>query len=185
MMSTFRGGKGRGGWNGDGESEPSSEARSGRLGRRSSRHNGNDEEQEGSHQHLRHGDQPCEPKKRHAGKKPNRSWSRNRKKPQGGLTRLPGRSRLERSLLVRAPAHSTRMVAGTDALATCRGRPRRRKLCCGEHPDFRTTVGLARDDLDLSIWTEMAVRDFDASSLGPDRTAATSESACRSFRRKS
>ena len=67
---------------------------------------------------------------------------------------------------MRSPAHSTRMVGGTDALATCRGRPRRRKLCCGEHPDFRTAVGLARDDLDLAIWTEMAVRDFDASSLG-------------------
>ena len=82
------------------------------------------------------------------------------------LTRLPGRSRLGRSLLVRAPAHSTRMVAGTDAFTICWGRPRRRKLGCGEHPDFRTTVGLARDDLALAIWTEIAVRDFDASSLG-------------------
>ena len=29
---------------------------------------------------------------------------------------------------MRAPAHSTRMVGGTDALAICRGRPHRRKL---------------------------------------------------------
>ena len=96
MASPEPGRKGRGGWTGDEENESSSDVRSGRLGRRSSRHNGNDEDQEGSHQHLWHGDQPCEPKKRHAGKKPNWSWSRNRKKPQGGLTRLPGRSRYSR-----------------------------------------------------------------------------------------